>query len=327
MKMNIIKRINEIIEEEGLGGLYSAIKRFFYWHPLSDYIDDLLVKFGKREVLVDILDSKMILDLSDKGICRDLYHNKVRETECTNIYMKLLNKVRNGNVLDIGSNIGYYVLIAAKRINGKVYAIEPDPRNFELLKRNIEINRLQKKVELYNIAFGDKKGKIRFYQSELRNWSRIARDYEKGIEVDVITIDDFINNYLIGKQISFLRFDVEGYEYFILKGAKRTLKNYDNLQIFMEVHIPLIYEYGGDASEMFKILSKYNFKIKYYVAPSVDHKIFFKNPPLRFTRKGREIPHKVLEINSSIRDFLKDNGGKKMILNEPYYYLFLEKEI
>ena len=45
-------------------------------------------------------------------------------------------------VVDIGSNIGYYTLIAAKILgsSGKVYAFEPEPNNYELLLKNIEVN-------------------------------------------------------------------------------------------------------------------------------------------------------------------------------------------
>ncbi len=45
-------------------------------------------------------------------------------------------------VLDIGANIGYYTLIFARLVGeqGRVYAFEPDPTNFQLLKKNIRAN-------------------------------------------------------------------------------------------------------------------------------------------------------------------------------------------
>jgi FkbM family methyltransferase len=45
-------------------------------------------------------------------------------------------------VVDIGAHIGRYTIIASKRVgaNGKVIAIEANPSNFEMLKRNIQLN-------------------------------------------------------------------------------------------------------------------------------------------------------------------------------------------
>ena len=87
-----IERIREIICSEGLYGLWRGIKRYFFWHPLSDILDDILVILGRRLVTVDLFDFKLILDLKDKGICRDLWWNKIREKEATNIYQELRGK-------------------------------------------------------------------------------------------------------------------------------------------------------------------------------------------------------------------------------------------
>ena len=45
-------------------------------------------------------------------------------------------------VVDVGAHVGYYALLAAKRVGpqGKVYAFEPDPTNYALLLKNIELN-------------------------------------------------------------------------------------------------------------------------------------------------------------------------------------------
>ena len=47
-------------------------------------------------------------------------------------------------VIDIGSHIGPYTIIASKRVGlrGKVVTIEADPDNFNILNRNIHLNKL-----------------------------------------------------------------------------------------------------------------------------------------------------------------------------------------
>lgn len=309
------------ILKKRISGLHSAIKRylfeFFYSHPLIYYLDDLIVKFGKRYVVKEVLGSRMVLDLLDKGACRDLYHYGIREREAIDIYKNFLTK--KDNILDIGANIGIYALLASKITNGKIYAIEPDPRSFKLLKENIKINNLEERIKAYNIAMGNERGKLKFYQSESFNWSSVARENEKGIWVEVTTIDDFVSN----REISCLRFDLEGYEYSLLKGAKKTLQK--KLKIFMEVHPSLIKEYGGNVLNMFEMLK--DFKLRYYATPQVD---FFKKRSIMSlctsTFKGRILtPWKAFHSNQTIREILSNQEMRKLFTETMWYHLFLEK--
>ena len=71
------------------------------------------------------------------GIGRALYVFRSRELDHK---WMLDNELSSGNVvLDLGANIGYYAIMEARKIGGtgKIYAIEPDPRNIELLQKNI----------------------------------------------------------------------------------------------------------------------------------------------------------------------------------------------
>ncbi len=73
--------------------------------------------------------------------------------------------IKEGDVvLDLGANIGYFTLIAAKLVgvNGKVYAFEPDPTNFSFLKRNVEINNY-KNVVCEQKAVSNENGKLKLF--------------------------------------------------------------------------------------------------------------------------------------------------------------------
>ena len=97
----------------------------------------------KKLILKDFGENKMYLLKDDPGISRTLrkshgYQN--REVE----FMSLIRKhVKMGQVcFDIGANIGYLTLILAKLVGptGIVYAVEPKPANYKVLKKNIRLN-------------------------------------------------------------------------------------------------------------------------------------------------------------------------------------------
>ena len=77
--------------------------------------------------------------------------------------------IKEGNVVvDIGANIGYFTLIFSRLVGrkGEVFAFEPEPNNFNLLKKNIEINDY-KNVNLINKAVSNKSGKIELYLDDV----------------------------------------------------------------------------------------------------------------------------------------------------------------
>ncbi|MEM6996443.1 MAG: FkbM family methyltransferase, partial [Myxococcota bacterium] len=57
----------------------------------------------------------------------------------------LLERLEPGDTfVDVGANLGYYTVLAAKKVgpSGRVFAFEPDPESFALLKRNVDRNGL-----------------------------------------------------------------------------------------------------------------------------------------------------------------------------------------
>lgn len=150
----------------------------------------------------------------DKVIGQRIALGKYEEYE-TSIFIKQLNSKMT--VVDIGANIGYYTLLAAKRAK-KVYAIEPDKECFEILKKNVEENKL-KNVILINKAVGNKNEKVRIEKNE-DNFgdSKIGK---KGDLVECVRLDD-----LIKERTDLLKIDVQGYETEVVDGGKELIKKY-----------------------------------------------------------------------------------------------------
>lgn len=137
----------------------------------------------------------------------------------------LLSQINNQSVVvDVGANIGYYTLLAAK-IAKKVYAFEPDKDSFLILKKNVEENELTN-VFLFNQAVGDKNEKVGLIiNKENYGDSKV----KVGNEIDCVRLDEVIK-----EKVDLVKIDVQGYEAKVVEGMKKIIKK-DKPIIFIEV--------------------------------------------------------------------------------------------
>ncbi len=234
------QRIRNSIKERGF--LKSSIKalEFIRWAVIysSRLIRYKLLRAILRGdyIIKEVQGSQMIVDFKDKGISIDMYFRGEREVDSTREMKRIVKK--GDTILDVGANIGYYALMESKLVgeNGKVYAIEPAPENFRVLKANVIFNDY-KNIELFNFLVGDKNGKEKLYLASHRNLHSVIKGHPKAtgeyIELPMVKLDDFIK----GKRFpDLIRTDVEGYEYYILKGMKNILNSKKPLKLFIEIH-------------------------------------------------------------------------------------------
>ena len=186
----------------------------------------------------------------------------IREPHCVDIMKKILKK--GMHVVEVGANIGYFVLQEHIILGntGKIYAIEPNPLSVKYLKKNVKINSM-KNVKLLNMGVSDKNGEMTFLMSKKWNLSRFQNDKKtttsdvlKEIPVKIKTLDSLFAN----KKVNFIRTDIEGYEYQMIKGAQKVLSNNKNLIIFLEFHPYMMKK--KQRKEMAIILKRSGFKIK-----------------------------------------------------------------
>ena len=171
------------------------------------------------------------------------------------------------NVIDIGANIGYYTLLAAKLVGerGKVFAFEPEPQNHALLLRNIEVNGYKNVTAVRKAAF-DKTGKAELHLGEYCGAHSLYQPYTNSpgtIAVDAISLDE----YFEGKEcpINIIKIDVEGAEMTVLLGMPKIVKNNDNLKIFTEFYPVGLQSSGFSAQEYWDKLVESGFKYIYLI--------------------------------------------------------------
>ncbi len=214
----------------------------------------------------------MNLDLQCAGISKTLAIRGIREVGHTELVKDELNE--GMVVVDIGANIGYYALIEASIVgkNGKVYAIEPDPRNFETLKSNIELNGFSDIIEISQMAVSDFSGMSKFYLSEATNLNTafdpencsvsLKHKVDKVIDIENVSLDDFMKDR---EQVNFIRMDIEGFEVEAFRGMLNTLATSHSCKILFEVH-PSAYNETRDIRVALKDVLDLGYSIKVMVS-------------------------------------------------------------
>ncbi len=149
----------------------------------------------------------------------------------------LQQRIRTGSVvLDIGALIGYYTLLFAKAAGptGRVYAFEPEPHNYALLGRNVEINGYQN-VTLVNRAVTDRTGSVRLFISEENSGdhrSYASSDDRESIEIQSVALDDYFRHLDIA--IDVVKMDIQGGEYHALTGMQSLLSRSPSVTLATE---------------------------------------------------------------------------------------------
>jgi len=145
-------------------------------------------------------------------------------------------------IIDCGSNIGVSILYFKYLYpNAIIYGFEPDKTTYELLQKNIQVNKLNQ-VHLYNYAVSNKDGELSFYIDEspgnLTMSAIKGRISKKEVKVKQISLANFIKNTLPkNKKVDLLKMDIEGYEDIAIDDlySKKTLKNIN--EMIIEYHL------------------------------------------------------------------------------------------
>jgi FkbM family methyltransferase len=140
----------------------------------------------------------------------------------------VVRRLSEGTVfVDVGSSVGAFTLPAAKRVGstGRVIAIEPSPRVFPYLQRNVERNGLRN-VTLKRCAVTDlNQGMVQFYEAPVEHFGMgsLAPQFQAApTEVTAQTLDSLLLEEAAARA-DVLKVDVEGFEASVFRGAERLL--------------------------------------------------------------------------------------------------------
>jgi FkbM family methyltransferase len=183
----------------------------------------------------------------------DLFHS-INEIFIEDIYKVALQN--NPIIFDCGANIGLSILYFKRQFpNATILAFEPDSQNFKILSRNIKSFNLQN-VELHNEAIWIEDTYLNFSNDNSLS-SRIKEHSENGNNTTKVKAVRLFN--LLTQPIDFLKVDIEGAEYQVLKDIEPKLHLVRHL--FFEYHGS--FQQNDELTEIFSILSRNNFH--YYI--------------------------------------------------------------
>jgi FkbM family methyltransferase len=179
-------------------------------------------------------------------------------------------------IFDIGANIGMYSLPLSFLVkhNGKVHAFEAESKNYERLRINIALNNFTNIKLNHNAVFSESvEVTLNVFPDSVNSWhslgspelpdpfnpGKLISPKEKQV-VQGVSIDDYVSNCKIEK-IHFMKIDVEGAEFDVLKGASSSLEKGLIDVIMFEISLPQTKSMGHDYYKIFEYLNEKKMKI------------------------------------------------------------------
>jgi len=134
----------------------------------------------------------------------------------------LLGKsIKDKVMLDIGANIGNHTLFFLNECGVKFsYCFEPIKKVFDILAKNVCINGLNDRTNLYNLAVGETEGNARVASFHSDNLGGTCLKKQDDGQIKVIPIDSLD----IKDDVAFVKIDVEGFELNVILGMREFLK-------------------------------------------------------------------------------------------------------
>jgi FkbM family methyltransferase len=175
------------------------------------------------------------------------------------------------NFFDIGANTGSFIFLPILNKSIKCYAFEPNPLAFEALEENIKLNGLEDNVKPFNLGMWSEKKELELKvpldmtDSGLAtlgdNPSRFQYDNKSGeyknFKVNCETIDDLMESLQL-ESLDLLKIDTEGAELNILKGAEKTLREYQP-SILLEYDDKNTTQFGYKKDDIVELLKSYGY--------------------------------------------------------------------
>ena len=220
--------------------------------------------FLKDKIILKFPQCKFFAYPQKKDLSRWMIRNlKIWDEKIINLIIEQIND-NNSIFIDIGCNYGAYSIpISRIKNNLKVICFDPSRKSLDRLDENINLNNL-KNIKYFKLGIGEKKGEV-YFDDDINNYKNSGsfeiNNKNFGYKINIDSIDNLVreNKIQIKKNV-YIKMDIEGYEFFALKGLVKTINNY-NVTIFFEFSKKILENHLNFESEFVEFLNKNTLKI------------------------------------------------------------------
>ena len=158
-------------------------------------------------------------------------------------------------IVDVGANIGVPSIPLARRTGRRILAVEPVPKNFELLRRNVRDNRLDEQVQCVQAAVSSRPGTLTMLEhprggrSEVRSptgkqgFGEVTAEH-RPVEVPARALDALVAEHRIApRDVALVWSDTQGYEGEVIRSGAGLWKA--GVPLFVEIWPRGLAAHGG----------------------------------------------------------------------------------
>ncbi len=165
-------------------------------------------------------------------------------------------------VLDVGSHAGLYVLLFARwAARSHIHAFEPNPATRAVLARHVRLNGLGDRVVVNDMAVSDRVGSADLFALPLEGMSRLGSENRalEGRTIRTLVPTTTLDAYCEARDLdpTWLRLDIEGFEFAALRGAARLIsRRRGRMCIVVEMHPGTWEDCGENEASASRFLSE-----------------------------------------------------------------------
>jgi len=219
--------------------------------------------------IIEVEGSKMYVNLKDELVMRKTFEAYITTPHWDELMSSIFKEVtKEGDVvLDLGANLGYFSLLASKLVGkkGKVYSFEPEPRNYRLLCKNIELNAYEN-IFPFQKAVSDQPATVRLSLSSEDSGAHTIREhtesngFQDSVEVEAVKLDEFLSDKT--RRVNVVKMDIEGSEPKAFTGMEKIIDENRDIKIFVEFFPSLLQGAGCPAEEFARrLMEDYLFSV------------------------------------------------------------------
>jgi FkbM family methyltransferase len=176
-----------------------------------------------------------------------------------------------GDILDVGANIGYTATLFATVVSPgyRVIAFEPEAKNFGRLTKMIKARGLSQKIIGVQAAVSDRAGRSELWLNPEHHGDHhlVTAQFQGNMpgghtqKVSVLTLDDYYSSELKGRNIRFIKIDVQGFEESVCLGMSKILACYPQAVVGLEYYPKGMEDLGFNSSSVLSFFKERGYRV------------------------------------------------------------------